>query len=298
MGGLFAEHEIAFVTESDRLADELADADAVVCHRLTAADTARASRLRLVQSVSAGADGIDRIAIPDGAALCNAPGAGRTIAEWVLMAMLMLPREVLRFDRDLRRGVWHRFDDERIDLCEPELERKSVAVVGYGEIGREVAGLAAALGARPTVLTRRPRDGARGLDELVDALGSADFAVVAVPLRPETTGLIAERELAALGPRGFLVNVARGAVVDEDALYAALRDRRIAGAALDVWYRYPRERGEVVQPSRHPFHELDNVLMTPHASARSRRTSERRWTFIAEQLERLARGEPLLNVVV
>ncbi|MDQ3823974.1 MAG: hypothetical protein M3321_12125, partial [Actinomycetota bacterium] len=182
MARVLAARDVAFAGEPDRLADELVEADAVVCDRLTRADTARARRLRLVQSVSAGADGIDRDAVPEGAVLCNTPGAGRTIAEWVVMAMLMLPREVLRFDRELRRGVWQRFDDERIDLGEPELEGKTVAVVGYGEIGREVAGLAGALGARPTVLTRRPRDGARGLDELEDTLRDADFAVVAIPL--------------------------------------------------------------------------------------------------------------------
>jgi phosphoglycerate dehydrogenase-like enzyme len=289
--------EVVVVDGEASLADALVDADAVVCHRLSAPDMARASRLRLVQAVSAGADGIEREAVPAGAVLCNTPGAGRAIAEWVVMAMLMLPRNVLAFDRDLRRGVWHRFDDERLDLGEPELAGKTVAIVGYGDIGREVAALAGALGARPVAVTRRPRDGARGLDALGEVLASADFAVVAIPLRPETEGLIGAVELAALGPRGYLVNVARGAVVDEDALYAALRDGTIGGAALDVWYRYPRARGEVVEPSRHPFHELENVLMTPHVSDRSRRTTARRWRFIAEQLERLARGEPLQNVV-
>ena len=289
--------EVILVEDGGSLAHELEHADAVVCHRLKAADTARAGRLRLVQAVSAGADGIEREAVPAGAVLCNTPGAGRTVAEWVLMAMLLLPREVRVFDRDLRHGIWHRFGDDRFDLGEPELEGKTVAILGYGDIGREVEALVRALGARPVPVTRRPRNGARPLADLAAVLAEADFAVVAISLRPETKGLIGARELAALGPSGYLVNIARGAVVDEDALYHALRERRIAGAALDVWYRYPRAAGEVVQPSRHPFGELDNVLMGPHVSARSRRTTQRRWTFIGEQLERLARDEPLHNVV-
>jgi phosphoglycerate dehydrogenase-like enzyme len=292
-----AGHDLVTVDDPAELAAELADADAVVCHRLSAADTAGAARLRLVQAVSAGADGIDPGAVPADAVLCNAPGAGRAIAEWAVMAMLMLPRNVLRFDRDLRRGVWHRFDDERLDLGEPELEGKTVAILGYGDIGMEVERLAGAFGARCVALTRTPRQRARGLEALEETLAGSDFCVVAVPLRPGTEGLVGERELRALGAAGYLVNVARGAVVDEDALYAALRDGTIAGAALDVWYRYPRGPGEVVQPSRHPFHELENVLMTPHVSGRSRRTSARRWRFIGDQLERLARGEPLQNVV-
>lgn len=180
--------EVVVVDDRGSLADELADADAVVCHRLSTADTVRASRLRLVQAVSAGADGIERDAVPAGAVLCNTPGAGRAIAEWIVMAMLMLPRNVLAFDRDLRRGVWHRFDDERLDLGEPELEGKTVAIVGYGDIGRAVAGLADALGARSVAVTRTPRDGARSLDDLRDVLADADFAVVAIPFGPKRKG--------------------------------------------------------------------------------------------------------------
>ena len=285
--------EIVAVEERDRLAAELAEADAVVTHRLAAADTALATRLRLVQAVSAGADSIERDAIPEGCALCIVGGHERAMAEWVLMATLALPRQLLRFDRDLREGVWHRHGEERLDLGEPELDGRTVVVLGYGQIGREVEKLASALGARVSPVSRSLGN----LGALAEELERADFAVVAVALTPETEGLVGARELEALGPESYLVNVARGQIVDEDALYEALRDGTIAGAALDVWYEYPKESGEVVLPSKLPFHELDNVLMTPHVSGRSRRTTERRGEFVAAQLERLARGEPLVNVV-
>jgi phosphoglycerate dehydrogenase-like enzyme len=288
------EFELIEVEERERLAEELTGADAVVCYRLRPEDTAGASRLRLVQSLSAGADSVDPVAVPDGASLCIVRGHERTMAEWVLMALLALPRQVVLLDRDLREGLWHRHGGDHLDLGEPELEGKTVALVGYGQIGREVERLVTPLGARTVAVTRRPRDGARPLDELAGALGEADFAVVSLPGQAGT--VFGADELAALGPDGFLVNVGRGKVVDEDALYEALRERRIKGAAIDVWYRYPREEGEVVQPSSHPFHELDNVLMSPHASGRSRRARVLRWDFVAEQLERLERGEPLENV--
>lgn len=281
------------VARPESLAAALVDADAVVCHPLTREDTASATKLRLVQSMSAGADAIDRAAVPEGATLCVVGGHERTIAEWVLMAMLALPRQVMRLDRDLRRGVWHRHGDERLDLGEPELEGKTVAVIGWGQIGREVGGLAEALGARVVPVSRSLGN----LGAIAEVLEMADFAVLALMLTPETERLIGERELWALGPRGYLVNVARGAIVDEDALFQSLRDGRIAGAALDVWWNYPAEPGEVVLPSRHPFQDLDNVLMAPHVSGRSKATTRRRWEFIASQLERLARGEPLRNVV-
>lgn len=285
--------EVAVVADRAALAGALRDADAVVCHRLGAADTAGATRLRLVQAMSAGADGIDRAAIPAGATLAVVGGHERAMAEWVLMAMLALPRRVLRFDRDLRQGVWHRHGDERVDLGEPELEGKTVCVLGHGQIGREVERLATALGAHVVPVSRSLGN----LAELAAVLERSDFAVVALMLTPETRGLVGAPELAALGPAGYLVNVARGAIVDEQALYEALRDGTIAGAALDVWWEYPEEEGDVVMPSSLPFHELDTVLMAPHVSGRSRRTSERRWAFLAEQLERFARGEPLRNVV-
>jgi phosphoglycerate dehydrogenase-like enzyme len=290
----------------ETLADELADADAVLCFRLPGEAVAGASKLRLVQSLSAGADGIDSASLPPGAALCNVRGHERTMAEWVLMALLALPREVVRLDAELRKGVWDRPArrsvasgsptlGDLLDAGEPELESKTVALVGYGQIGRAVEELLQPLGARTVAATRRARDGARPLTELVDVLVGADFAVVSLPGQAGT--VVGERELDALGPDGYLVNVGRGSVVDEDALYAALRERRIAGAAIDVWYRYPREEGEIVEPSRYPFHELDNVLMSPHASGRSRLAWHRRWEFVAEQLGRLERGEPLENVL-
>ena len=223
--------EIARV-DADRLGDALVDADAFVGYRLTSSDTARAARLRLVQTMSAGTDGVDRDAVPEGAVLCNVRGHERTIAEWVLMALLALPRQVVVLDRDLREGLWHRHGGDPLDVSDPELEAKSVALVGYGQIGRAVEELVSRLGARTIAFTRRPGDRARALDELADALGDADFAVVSLPASAGT--VIGRRELEALGPAGYLVNGGRGSGVDEEALYEAMREHRIAGAAVHV----------------------------------------------------------------
>ena len=217
-----------------------------------------------MQSLSAGADGVEPEASPDGAVACNVRGHERVMAEWVLMALLALPRKVLLLDRDLREGLWHRHGGDHLDLEAPELEGKTVALVGYGQIGREVEEFVRLLGAGTVAVTRRARDGARPLGDTADVLRGADFAVVSLPGQ---AGTVMGAPDEALGPDGYLVNVGRGKVVDEDALFAALRNGRIAGAALDVWYRYPRDDGEVVQPSRHPFHELGQ---RDHEPARER----------------------------
>ena len=95
----------------------------------------------------------------------------------------------------------------------------------------------------------------------------------------------------------FLVNIARGAIVDEDALYVALRDGTIGGAAIDVWWQYPNAAEPERRPSRHPFHELPNVIMTPHCSGWTGGMVARRWAEVADNINRFVRAEPLINVV-
>jgi phosphoglycerate dehydrogenase-like enzyme len=291
--------EIVRVGASDSLPDALAGADALVCNRLTPDDTRKATRLRLVQATSAGADRVDRAALPPGCALCNAYEHEDAIAEWVLMAVLALTRHLLAYDRGLRAADWSRGLP-----VERELRGRTIGTLGYGHIGRRAVELGRAFGMEAAAVTRSPApERANGLrwlgplGELDRLLEEADVAVVCVPLAPETTAIVGPQQLDLLGREGYLVNVARGAIVQEQALYEALRDRRIAGAALDVWWKYPESRHAPAQPSAYPFHELDNVVMTPHVSGRSEGTRSGRTAFVVEQLVRLAEGRPLANVL-
>jgi len=285
---------------SPELARSLAEADAMIAMRFTA-DTPPTPRLRLLQLPGAGFDQIDFDAVPPGCAVCNVFEHEIGIAEYVCVAMLEWVIGFARMDANLRLGDWR--DSLFVDgPVHGELFGSTVGIVGYGHIGREVARRARAFGMRVIAATRTPRDDdlvdeIMGLDRLNDLLGAADFVVLAVPLVPATRGLIGAAELAAMKEGGVLVNVARGAVVDEDALYAALRDRTIGGAVIDVWYRYPERPGEPVMPSRHPFQALDNVYMTPHASGWTDGLIARRARVIAANLDRFARGEPLLNLL-
>jgi phosphoglycerate dehydrogenase-like enzyme len=120
--------------------------------------------------------------------------------------------------------------------------------------------------------------------------------VLACPLTPETRGLIGPAELARMRATASLINVARGEVVDEAALYEALRDRRIRSAAIDVWYQYPKD-GVPRMPSRFPFDKLDNIILTPHCSAWTERVVALRFRDIAANIDRLVAGEPLWNML-
>jgi phosphoglycerate dehydrogenase-like enzyme len=256
--------------------------------------------LRLLQLPGAGLDEVDFSRLPPRIAVCNCFEHEIGIAEYVLGAMLDWSIGFRRLDAQLRRGRW-----EGSYLLGPrhrELYGKTVGILGYGHIGREVARRARAFGMKIICCTRTPaRDELAhevlGMDQLRALLSRADFIVVSLPLTDDTRGILDRDAIARMQPQAVLINVARGAIVDEEALYTALKERRIGGAILDVWYRYPRDRANPTRPSRFSFETLDNVLMTPHASGWTDALLERRNRAMAANLNRLARGEPLLNVV-
>lgn len=135
-----------------------------------------------------------------------------------------------------------------------------------------------------------------GPDTLDEILRRADYLVITLSLTAATRGLLGDRELRLMKATAFLINVARAEIVDEEALYRALAQKTIAGAALDVWYRYPTGDGPTL-PARRPFQELANVLMTPHVSGWTEGMLEARAQLIAENIHRVARGEPPENLI-
>ncbi|WP_432048566.1 2-hydroxyacid dehydrogenase [Streptomyces asiaticus] len=296
-------HEWLDVCDWDaaRIADTIASVDVYVGSQLGEDHARRARRLRLVHVVGAGYDGIPLEALGPDVTVANTFHHGASIAEHVLMCVLMLSRRVLAADRELRAGRWR---NVAVDATLPfgdTLRGRRVGVIGFGETGREIGRLCQAVGLGVRAVRRDPSvplpDGLRpdwvgGTDRLPELLADSDIVVVTVPLSPATRGLIGPAELAAMGPQALLVNVARGPVVREEALYEALSAGTIAGAALDVWWAAPPHA-----PSRLPFHTLPNVVMTPHNSGHTEETFAARATEIAANINRLAAGSPLGNVV-
>ena len=287
------------------LREALSGAEALVALGWKPQWAGTSSRLRLVQAPGAGVDAYEVNALPPGCALCNVYEHATPIAEFVMGALVALTVKLIRRDRLLREGIWEgtaRREGEPHD----ELAGKALGLLGYGTIGREIARRAAAFGMKVCAVRASssasqpdpPLAWLGGPGQLRELLGASDYFVICCPLTPQTRGLLDAEKLAWLKPGAYLVNVARAEIVEERALYAELKSGRLAGAALDVWYRYPIGAEECLLPAHAPFHELDNVLMTPHLSAWTHAMLERRWTKIAANLDALAEHRPLQNIVV
>lgn len=274
---------------------------------------ARAPNLAWVHSATSG---VERALTPAARSrrivVTNARGVfTRPIAEHVLMLILAISRRLPQLLELQRERTWQ-------PLQGVELRELTVGVVGYGSIGRAVASLAGAFGARVIALRRNPAgqagpagpavtapettasddafpfrpapDRIVGPDGLHELLAASDIVVLAAPLTPETDGLIDDAALAAMRPEAWLINIARGRLVDDRALLRALGEGRIGGAALDTFREEPL-------PSSSPYYDLSNVIVTPHTAWSSARVLDRSIELFCDNLRRFAAGEPLRNVV-
>lgn len=296
--------EIVVASETDILS-KLPNIDVLVTMGLNAEMARAGARLKLVQVPGAGIDRIDRSALPAGTFLANTYGHETGIAEYVIGAMVSLTREFARLDAALRGGDWQSqwAVGGTPPPVWPELAGRTVGILGYGRIGQSIARRARAFDMQICAIRRHI--GASMEDDLAllggpDILGKvlerSDYVVVSMPSGPETVGWIGEAQFRVMKPSAFLINVGRADIIDEDALYHALLRRSISGAALDVWYRYPCQPG-LAAPATRPFHELPNVLMTPHVSGWTDGMLDARAKLIAENIRRVTIGEAPLNLI-
>jgi phosphoglycerate dehydrogenase-like enzyme len=281
-------------------AEHFGSADVIVGIKLDATLPAP-RRLKLYQAPAAGTDAIDLSLLPPASALCNCHGHEDAIAEYVFAALLQRHVPLAQADADLRRGQWT-FWAGRPNALRTELGGQTLGLLGYGHISKAIAARAKAFGLRVHAANRSAIDSAYvdrafALAELHAFLASVDVVVVTLPLTPQTQGIVDAAAFAAMRPGAWLVNVGRGPVVAEQALFDALRSQRLGGAVIDTWYRYPTPAQPVCAPSALDFASLPNVVMTPHMSGWTAGTVARRQQTMADNIARLATGRPLLNVL-
>jgi phosphoglycerate dehydrogenase-like enzyme len=239
-----------------------------------------AKNVKWVHSFSAG---IESLLFPD---LIDSPvpvtnGRGvfaPSLGEFAIAAAFFFAKDFRRMVRSQAEGKWDQFDVEMLD-------GRTMGIVGYGAIGRAVGERAAAMGM--TVLMNSRKSPSSSLEEV---LSRSDYVAVCTPLTDETRGLVGEAEIARMKPNAVIINVGRGPVIAEQALVSALEQRRIRGAALDVFDEEPLPEG-------HPFYRLDNVLLSPHCADHTAGWTELAANLFVQNYKRFVSGEPLLNIV-
>lgn len=259
--------------------------------------------LKLIQVPYAGVDPIPFDAVKEkGVIVSNAHENALTVAEHGFALLLALSKNIVIHDKDLRKGIWHGWMANEPNF---EIYDKILGIIGLGAIGTEMAKRAKAFGMKVIGTKRDLSKGIEKLKSIVDEIYPMEkldevikkslFIFVSVPLTKDTENLISEKELSLMKDK-YLINISRGKVINEEALYNALKNKILKGAAIDVWYVYPKQ-GENTFPSKYPFHELDNIIMTPHSAGFTIESIQRNWFFTFKNILKFAKGETIENIV-
>ncbi len=298
------------ITDITELAKHGGDIGALITRSVSAELLAAAPGLKLIQVPFAGIDSIDldllrQARVP----LANSHGNREVTAEHALALMFALTRHIIAYDRDLRNGIWHGF--ATMDEPVTGLYGKTVGIAGLGNIGLHILRICRNMNMKVVGLRHSPGgsvsdlvDRAYGSDEKLEFCRASDVVVDVLPLTAETENFFGAAEFEAMRGHWF-INIGRGRTVDEHALYAALKNRTLAGAGIDPWWIYPAspvERDETgamvpVMPAHEPFWELDNIVMSPHTGGFADVSIEGLWGESFENAIRADRGEKPRNLV-
>ena len=290
----FPELTVNMVDHHSKVGPYIETADILVSFGVQLADHVykEGRNLKWIQALGTGVDGItDQPSLRGDVLVTNMHGLhGDSMPESAILSMLAFARNLPRSLRNQGRRKWERFPTGL-------LKGKTVGILGVGAIAESLAPRCKTFGMTVVGITSAKREVA-GIDrmfprdELVQAVKDVDFLVVLTPYTPETRGILGAKVFAAMKPRSFLVNLARGGVVDEDALLEALRQGRIAGAALDVFAVEPL-------PEDHPFWGMENVIVTPHLGGFHDQYAEQALPTVEENLRRFLAGDfdNMINVV-
>ncbi|HEX7286016.1 MAG TPA: D-2-hydroxyacid dehydrogenase [Candidatus Angelobacter sp.] len=282
----------------ERIAEEIADTDIFIGWSLRPDQLAGARKLKWVHSPAAA---IHQLMYPElinsSVVVTNSTGVhGPVVAEHAIAVLLALAKRLPQAMQYQAKKVWAQEILWKEQPRPREVAGATAAVIGMGGIGGEFAGRARALGLKVLAVRENPAkgpglaDAVFGPEKIEEVLSQADYVLLCTPVTPATTHIINAARLQKMKPDAYLINVARGTLIDERALIAALKVRRIAGAALDVFEEEPL-------PADSEFWSLDNVLITPHTAAVTEKLWDRHYDLIVENLRRFLDGRPLLNHV-
>ena len=285
--------------ERDTIKKYLKKVEVVIGGNFSKEDLEQAKKLKLIQIPFAGVDKLDFNLYknyPD-IFICNIHANKNAVAEHAFALILALTKNIVTNDRDLRLGKWHGFPTKEPTV---QLQGKSLGIVGLGSIGWEIAKIGHTLGMKVFALKRKIEEKDLKKKNILEFLGEkkdlekvikeSNFIVVAVPLTKETKGLIGKKELKLMKGK-YLINISRGVVIDEEALFKSLKEGNLTGAAIDTWYQYPSSEQREVLPSKYDFNKLDNVVMSPHTAGYTDRALEENIKSVFDNIVNIYYGE-------
>lgn len=298
--GIKEEIKVLFAKDAEDRVNIIKSADALISGPVTEKELLDAKNLKMIQVPYAGVDEFDlNLVIKErGIILANVHGNALSVAEHAFGLMLALAKGIVRNDKDLRNGYWHGWMSREPNL---EMEGKTVCIIGLGSIGRAVARFAKAFGMKVIGVKKNPEevenvDSVFPSDKIEDAVKDADFVVVAVPTTSETKGFINKSLLEKMRGK-FLINVARGSVIDEEALFIALKDGILKGAAIDTWWIYPESPYGFSYPAHYPFWLLDNIILSSHTAGYSDGSIRKNWAEAVRNVMRFFAGKQVPNLI-
>jgi phosphoglycerate dehydrogenase-like enzyme len=281
------------------------DADILASNRVSPEFIEAASKLRMIQTFTAGVENINHEVVKKrgNIILCNSHINAAEVAEFAIALLLAVAKNVIPNDRELRKGDWiYAFGGPRPNV---EIRHKTCLILGLGNIGAEIAKRLSAFDMTINAATRSGGsqhkdlvDKIAKIDEAQSLIEDSDFIILSLPLTAESKGLVDSTFISWMKPTSIIVNISRGPIINEKELFNALKENRIRGAGLDVWWRYPPKwGGKGIPPSDMPFQDLDNVVVSPHRAGYSETTEREYFQFAGENILRFIRGEIPLNVV-
>ena len=297
LSSAFTELQLFASTDASEVLARVRDADVIISNKviIDAATMQHCAKLKLILISATGTNNIDlEQARQQGVVVCNCQGYGTSsVAQHTLALMLALATSLMQYDQAVRQGNWNTATQFcLLDFPIVDLSGKTLGIIGYGELGKAVAKLAEAFGMKVLIaaLPHRPSVDASRI-ALADLLPQVDFLTLHCPLTEQTQDLIAEQELALMKNSAFLINCARGGLVNEQALATALRQGMIAGAATDVLTVEPPKNGNVLLST-----DIPNLIITPHSAWGSRDSRQRMLQQLLENVMAFQAGKPIRQV--
>jgi phosphoglycerate dehydrogenase-like enzyme/ribonuclease HI len=291
--------------EREEIKRYLPEVEVVIGGSFSKEDLDQAKKLKLFQIPFAGVDQLDLSLYKNrkDIFICNVHANRAAVAEHAFALILALAKNIVTNDRDLRLGRWHGFSSKEPTI---QLQGKSLGIIGLGSIGWEIAKIGHLLGMKIFALKREIKEKDLEKKKILEFLGAnkdlekvikeSDFIIITVPLTKKTKGLIGKKELKLMQGK-YLVNISRGAVIDEEALFKSLEEHYLSGAAIDTWYQYPTNEQKEILPSQYNFHKLKNVVMSPHTAGYSDRALEENIKSVFDNIVRIYYGEEPENQI-